>query len=190
MPNQTLEQRGLPPTRPYPSQVMHLLELTKLDLDTAATVIHQPPANLEKWMTFNVREAMPTAQWLLLNIYTYCIKNICWPEGFKQYIKDRFPNSFPDNIAPVKRCKLPTRPPVPTADEVNGLLQHSGTTLEELVFVRKNMVNLWLGAEKRPIPFAVYELVTMTLWARQLHIPDQTMLRYIQEKYNGVFSPK
>lgn len=190
MPIEIPEQRGVPPTRPFPSQVMHLLELSKLGLDEVATVIHQSPANIEKWMTFNVREAMPPAQWLLLNLYTYCVKNICWPEPLEAYILDRFAGALPDTVAPVRKIRLPQRPSAPTPDDMIDMLYDADSDLDDLAFVKKSQANTWLGPDKRPIPYAVYELVVMTLWARGRYTPGETMAEYIREKYNGAFNPK
>ena len=190
MPIEIPEQRGVPPARPFPSQVMHLLELTNLDPNAVATIVHQSPANIEKWMTYNVREAMPVAPWLLLNLYTYCVKDVCWPEPLRAYIHDRFPGAFPDAIAPVRKPRAPDRPPAPTADAVIDMLYDAGTSLEELAFVKKGMVDSWLGPDKRPIPYAVYELTVMTLWAQQKYVPDKAMAEYIKNKYNNMFTPK
>ena len=52
------------------------------------------------------------------------------------------------------------------------------------------MVDSWLGPDKRPIPYAVYELTVMTLWAQQKYVPDKAMAEYIKNKYNNMFTPK
>jgi hypothetical protein len=190
MPIEIPEQRGVPPARPFPSQVMHLLELTRLELSDAATVIHQSTANIEKWMTFKVTEAMPPAQWLLLNLYTYCVKNVCWPEPLEAFIRDRFPGAFPETIKPARKIRIPQRPSTPNADAIIDMLYDAEATLEELAFVKKNQADTWLGPDKRPIPYCVYELAVMTLWARGQYTPDEAMATYIRDKYYGVFIPK
>lgn len=190
MPTDLPEQRGVPPTRPFPSQVMHLLELTKLEVNDAATVVHQSPATIEKWMTFKVTDTMPPAQWLVLNLYAYCNKNICFPEPLRAFLRDRFCGALPEAVRPVRKVRIPERPTMATVDEIIDILYDAHATFEELTFVKKGMVDTWLGPDKRPIPYAAYELALMTLWARGQYTPNKAMAEYVREKYNGMFNPK
>ena len=183
------EPRGVPPTRPFPSQIMHLLELTRLDADTAAKAVHMTANNLRNWMTFNASEAMPPAQWLLLNTYTLAVKDTCWPDGVKEYIRARFPNAFPAEIKPLRKVVIPNSPPIASVDSIIDMLHDAGATLEEIAFVPKNTANSWLGPDKRFMPYGVYELAVMTLWARGTYTPPKDMSDYIHQKYNGVFKP-
>lgn len=184
------ELRGLPPTRPFPSQLMHLMELSQLSLEVAAIAVHQPTGNLEKWMTFNTQDAMPTSQWLLLNVYTLTVKNVCCPEGMRKFIHERFPGAIPDAVTPVKRPHIPAKPPMPASEAIIDMLYDAGAMLEDLTYSQKNLVNSWLGPDLRPMPYAIYELAVMTLWAQGKYMPNKDMTDYILEKYNGMFRPK
>lgn len=183
------EPRGIPPTRPFPSQIMHLLELTKLSLESAAFVIHISANSLENWMTFNSHDAMPPAQWLLLNTYTLAVKGVCWPDAVEDYVRVRFPDAISMDIKPLRKAVVPERPPAPSADDIIDMLHDAGGTLEEIAFVTRKMVNSWLGPDNRPMPYAIYELAVMTLWARGSYTPTSEMVEYIHKKYNGMFAP-
>lgn len=183
------EPRGVPPTRPFPSQIMHLLELTRIDIDAAAKAVHLSAGNLRNWMTFNAGDTMPPAQWLLLNVYTLAVKGICWPEVVGDYVRARFPNAFPAEISPLKKVIVPGNPPPPPVDAIIDMLRDADATLEEVAFVPKNTVKSWLDPDKRFMPYGVYELVVMTLWARGRHTPAKEMADYIHQKYNGAFNP-
>jgi hypothetical protein len=164
---------------------MHLLELTRLDLGTAANVLHATTDSVERWMTFNTSDPMPPPQWLLLNAYTLAVKGVCWPEQVEEYVRDRFPGAFADTIKPLKKVVVPDSPPIAPVDDIIDMLHDAGTTLEEIAFVQKNRVNSWLGPDKRFMPYAVYELTVMTLWARGKYIPKKDMAEYIHQKYKG-----
>lgn len=189
MADSSREPRGLPPTRPFPSQLMHLLELTRLDQDAAAKILRVSTDSIDRWMTFNVQDAMPPSQWLLLNLYTLAVKDICWPTQIEDYIRARFPDTIADTIKPVKKVVVPDSPPMASVDEIIDMLHDADTTLEEVAFAQKNMVNSWLGPDKRHMPYAVYELAVMTLWARGKYTPGKDMVDYIHQKYNGAFKP-
>lgn len=184
------ELRGLPPTRPLPSQVMHLLELSQLNIETAAMALHQPDTNLDKWMTFNTKDVMPPGLWLLLNLYTLAVKDVCCPAPMREFIRDRFAGAFPENITPKKRTYIPDKPPLPTSESIIDMLYDADATLEDLTYTQKSVVNSWLGPDMRPMPYANYELAVMTLWAQGKYTPTKDMADYIQEKYNGMFRPK
>ncbi len=168
---------------------MHLLELTRLGIDEAADITHQPPKSFEKWMIFRAGEAMPPAQWLLLNLYTYCVKNICWPEPLRIYIRDRFPGALPDVVEPIRRIHVPKRPPLPDSAAITGILHDAQASLEELAFVNKGKADSWLDPGKRLI-YGVYELIVMTLWSRGQYTPDKAMVDFIRDKYCGMFNPQ
>lgn len=189
MTEKSTEPRGVPPTRPFPSQIMHLLELTRLDIDAAAQVVHLSADNIGNWMTFNAANTMPPAQWLLLNTYTLAVKNVCWPAGNEDYIRARFPNAFPEEIKGRRKVVIPNSPSIPPVDDIIDLLHDANASLEELTFVPTNTVNTWLGPDKRFMPYAVYELAVMTLWARGSYTPTVEMAEYIDKKYYGVFNP-
>lgn len=182
-------QRGLPPSRPFPSQLMHLLELARLDQDTVARALHVATDTVERWMAFNTSEAMPPSQWLLLNVYTLAVKGVCWPAQVEEYVRDRFPNAIAETIRPWRKVVVPESPPIASADEIIDMLHDADATLEEVTFAQKNMVNSWLGPDKRYMPYAVYELAVITLWARGKFIPSKDMSDYIRQKYHGAFKP-
>lgn len=182
-------QRGFPPSRPFPSQLMHLLELTRLNPDAAARALHVSTDTVERWMTFKTSDPMPPNQWLLLNVYTLAVKDVCWPEPVKEYIRDRFPAAFAETIKPWNNVVVPESPPIATVDEIIDMLHDADTTLEEVAFAQKNRVNSWLGPDKRHMPYAVYELTVMTLWARGKYTPSKDMADYIHRKYHGAFKP-
>jgi hypothetical protein len=183
------EVRGVPPARPFPSQIMHLLESTLLDTADAGRIIGIAPSTIEGWMIFRSKDAMPPAQWLLLNIYTLAAKNTCWPKENEDYIRDRFPNALPDDIKPKRKHPIPEGPPLPSADAIIDLLYDAGTTLDDTAFIPKRTADAWLGPDKRRMPYAVYELTVMTLWARRICPPTGEMAEYILQKYNGMFNP-
>ena len=183
------ELRGIPPSRPFPSQIMHLLELTRLDQDAAAKILHATTDSIERWMTFNTTDSMPPSQWLLLNAYTLAVKGICWSTQLEKFVRDRFHGAFADTIKPVRKNVFPDSPPMASIDEIIDMLHDAGTTLEEVTYVQKNKVNSWLGPDKRFMPYAVYELAVMTLWARGKYTPAEDMAQYIHKKYNGAFKP-
>ena len=182
-------QRGFPPSRPFPSQLMHLLELTRLDQNAAAKILHVATGSIDRWMIFNTKDTMPPTQWLLLNLYTLAVKGVCWPEGLEKYIRDRFHGAFDETIKPWRNAVVPESPPLAGADEILAILDAADATLEEVVFAQKSMISSWLGADKRPIPYAVYELTVMTLWARGQYAPSPEIADYIHKKYNGAFKP-
>ena len=182
-------QRGLPPSRPFPSQLMHLLELTRLDQSAAAGILHSTTDSIERWMTFNTTDSMPPSQWLLLNLYTLAVKDVCWPTQIKEYVRDRFHGALAETVKPVRKPVLPDSPPMVPVDEIIDMLHDAGTTLEEATFTQKNKVNSWLGPDKKFMPYAVYELTVMTLWARGKYTPAEDMAQYIHKKYNGAFKP-
>jgi hypothetical protein len=168
---------------------MHLLELTRLDANDAGKIIGIAPNTIMGWMAFNAGDTMPPAHWLLLNTYTLAVKNICWPEAVEDYIRDRFPGAFPDDIEPKRKYAIPEGPPLPSSDAIIDLLYDANVTLDDTAFVPKRTADTWLGPDKRRMPYAVYELTVMTLWARRICPPTGEMAGYILKKYNGMFNP-
>ena len=185
------ENRGVPPARPLPSQLMHLLELCYMDIADAASFLHVHENTLTKWMTFKTVDAMPAGLWLLLNMNTLALKHRVFPEPMLAYIQERFCGAFTQDNKPQRKIVFVTGPDIASTNGIQSTLDDAQCDLNEcsdLLYESKKTTEEWISG-RTVIPYPYYELLIMTLWAQGRYSPFAAMRSYLDEKYNQNFKP-
>lgn len=186
-----MENRGVPPARPLPSQLMHLLELCYMDTADAARLLHVHENTVAKWMTFKTADAMPAGLWLLLNMNTLAVKHYIFPEPMRDIIQDRFCDAFSQSNKPQRKIVFVEGPDIAATQGIQSILNDAQCDLNEcsdLLYESKKTTGEWI-AGRSIIPYPYYELLILTLWAQNRYSPFGAMRVYLEEKYNGNFNP-
>lgn len=186
------ENRGIPPARPLPSQLMHLLELCYMNTADAADMLHVDEGSVDQWMTFQTDQSMPTGLWLLLNMNTLALKHRVFPEPTREIIEKRFGGAFVTTNKPQRQIVFVEGPDIASTKGIQSILNEAKCDLKEcgeLLYESKQTTEEWISG-RTVIPYPYYELMIMTLWAQGRYSPTGAIRAYLAEKYNQNFLPK